>query len=91
MTSLRTRAVTIAPATIRRLARAYGTEARHILAKGDLGSIFGADLGEREVDFLVEKEWARSADDILWRRSKLGLRFSSQEVAALTHYLEREI
>ncbi len=89
--SLHTSAPEIAPATIRRLARAYGTEARHILSKGDLGPIFGADLGEREVDFLVEKEWARSADDILWRRSKLGLRFSPQEVAALTHYLERKI
>ena len=50
--------------------------------------IFGADLGQREVDFLIEKEWARSADDILWRRSKLGLRFSPEEVTALTRYLE---
>ena len=72
VTSLRTRALKIAPATIRRLARAYGTEARAILAQGDLGRIFGADLGEREVAFLMEKEWARTADDILWRRSKLG-------------------
>jgi glycerol-3-phosphate dehydrogenase len=88
VTSLRTRALKIAPATIRRLARAYGTEARAILAQGDLGRIFGADLGEREVAFLMEKEWARTADDILWRRSKLGLRFSPDEVAALTRYME---
>jgi glycerol-3-phosphate dehydrogenase len=88
VTSLRVRAMKVAPATIRRLARAYGTEARTILADGDLGPIFGADLGQREVDFLVEKEWARSADDILWRRSKLGLRFSPEEVAALSRYLE---
>jgi len=89
VTSLRTRAMKVPPATIRRLARAYGTEARTILGDGDLGPIFGADLGQREVDFLVEKEWARTADDILWRRSKLGLRFSPQEVLALTRYLEK--
>ena len=87
-TSLRARALKIAPATIRRLARAYGTEARIILAQGHLGRIFGADLGEYEVAFLMEKEWARTADDILWRRSKLGLRFTSDEVAALTRYME---
>jgi glycerol-3-phosphate dehydrogenase len=89
VTSLGMRAIKIPPATIRRLARAYGTEARGILGEGDLGQIFGADLGQREVDFLVEKEWARSADDILWRRSKLGLRFSPEEVLALTQYLEK--
>ena len=88
VTSLRTRALKVAPATIRRLARAYGTEARTILADGDLGRIFGADLGEREVAFLVEKEWARSAEDILWRRSKLGLRFTVAQAAALSEYLQ---
>ncbi len=88
VTLLRTRALKIAPATIRRLARAYGTEARAILAQGDLGHIFGADLGEQEVLFLMKNEWARTADDILWRRSKLGLRFSEGEVAALTRYME---
>ena len=72
---------------MRRLARAYGTEARTILAGGDLGTIFGADLGQREVDFLVSKEWARTAEDILWRRSKLGLRFSAEETADLARYL----
>lgn len=88
VTSLRAHALKVAPVTIRRLARAYGTEARGILADGDLGRIFGADLGEREVAFLVEKEWARTTDDILWRRSKLGLRFSEDGVAALARHLE---
>ncbi len=88
VSSLQSLAPGIAPATIRRLARAYGTEARRILAKGDLGRLFGADLGEREVAFLLEKEWARSADDILWRRSKLGLRFTAGETAMLADYLE---
>jgi glycerol-3-phosphate dehydrogenase len=77
----------IASATVRRLARAYGTEARAILAAP--GQTLGADLGAGEVDFLVAREWARSADDILWRRTKLGLRFSPEETLALQHYLER--
>lgn len=86
--ALQKRAPKVAPATVRRLARSYGTEARSILAEGDLGPIFGADLGTREVAFLVEKEWALSADDILWRRTKLGLRFSQSETAALSRHLE---
>ncbi|HKD47389.1 MAG TPA: glycerol-3-phosphate dehydrogenase, partial [Rhizomicrobium sp.] len=86
--SLEKRAPKISPSTIRRLAHTYGTEAGAILAEGDLGRIFGADLGEREVAFLVGKEWARSAADILWRRTKLGLRFSEAEEQALVHYIE---
>ncbi len=86
--SLQAHAPKVAPATIRRLARAYGTEARTILSEGDLGHIFGADLGEREVVFLMEKEWARTAEDILWRRSKLGLRFSAEDVGMLARHLE---
>jgi glycerol-3-phosphate dehydrogenase len=90
VSQLTARAPKIAPATARRLARAYGTQAREILAGGELGPLFGADLGEKEVSFLVEKEWARTADDILWRRSKLGLRFSREERAALIRYLEND-
>ena len=87
LVSLRALAPQLSAATVRRLARAYGTEARTILAGGDLGTIFGADLGQREVDFLVSKEWARTVEDILWRRSKLGLRFSADETAGLARYL----
>jgi glycerol-3-phosphate dehydrogenase len=89
--SLRALAPKISATTVRRLARAYGTEARAILSKGDLGRIFGADLGEREVDFLVQKEWARTTDDILWRRSKLGLRFTAEEAVGLARYLDAVI
>ena len=46
----------------------------------DLGQCLGADLYEREVEFLISTEWARSAEDILWRRTKLGLRFSPAEI-----------
>ena len=75
-----------------RLARAYGTRARRILygcrSVEDLGRCFGADLYERELDYLVGSEWARSAEDVLWRRSKLGLRFTEEERLALEDCLQ---
>ncbi len=78
-----------------RLARAYGTRAREILGDArqisDLGRIFGADLTEAEVRYLMRAEWARSADDILWRRTKLGLRVTPDEAKALQTWLEREV
>ncbi|MBU6267688.1 MAG: glycerol-3-phosphate dehydrogenase [Sphingomonadales bacterium] len=70
-----------------RLVRAYGTEVFEVL--GDAGSLadcgrhFGHGLTEAEVRWLMTREWARSADDVLWRRSKLGLRFGADEAAAL--------
>ena len=76
--------------TARRLVRAYGTLAAEMLgdARGaaDLGRCFGADLTEREVDWLIRTEWARTADDVLWRRSKLGLRLNATEVDAFLEY-----
>jgi glycerol-3-phosphate dehydrogenase len=75
------------PATVRRLARAYGTRIAQVIggAHGinDLGRNYGADLYEREVDYLKEQEWAMTAEDILWRRSKLGLHMRPEERAAL--------
>jgi glycerol-3-phosphate dehydrogenase len=80
-------------ALARRLVRAYGTRARRILdgcrRMEDLGPVFGADLTQREVDYLMEAEWAATADDVLWRRSKLGLRFSAEQKAALSDYMSR--
>ena len=74
-----------------RLVRAYGTLAAEMLgdARGiaDLGRCFGAELTEREVDWLQRTEWARTADDVLWRRSKLGLRMNKGSVATLDEYL----
>jgi glycerol-3-phosphate dehydrogenase len=70
-----------------RLAHAYGTRASKILgtaeSMGDLGQSFGASLTEAEVKYLMAYEWARTADDIVWRRSKLGLRLTPQEITAL--------
>jgi glycerol-3-phosphate dehydrogenase len=69
-----------------RLIRAYGTEAATILGDArqaaDLGQDHGAGLTEREVRWLCEKEWAMTPEDILWRRSKLGLHMSEAERAA---------
>ncbi|WP_323036671.1 glycerol-3-phosphate dehydrogenase [Pararhodobacter sp.] len=74
-----------------RLIRAYGTEARAVLGEAataeDLGQDFGATLTAREVDWLVTQEFAQTADDILWRRSKLGLRLTATQVEALNTYL----
>jgi len=64
-------------ALARRLSRAYGTRVERVLGNAgsmaDLGEDLGAELTGREVDYLVETEWAETAEDILWRRSKLGL------------------
>ena len=63
---------------LRRMVHAYGTRIDNVLksvaAPADLGVRFGADLTAAEVRYLMSKEWAQSADDVLWRRSKLGLR-----------------
>ncbi|HEX5327265.1 MAG TPA: glycerol-3-phosphate dehydrogenase C-terminal domain-containing protein, partial [Acetobacteraceae bacterium] len=79
--------------TVRRLVRSYGTLAVEMLGDArstrDLGDRFGADLTEREVDWLVRTEWARTADDVLWRRSKLGLHLGPCEVAHLGAWLGR--
>jgi len=53
----------------------------------DLGKYFGSDLYQKEVDFLVDTEWATSTDDIIWRRTKLGLRLSAKDVENLENYL----
>jgi glycerol-3-phosphate dehydrogenase len=53
----------------------------------DLGRAFGATLTEREVDYLMAQEWARNAEDLVWRRSKLGLQMSAAEIAALDAWM----
>lgn len=79
------------PAHARRLVRLYGTRARSILgtarAQADLGRCFGADLYECEVRYLMENEWAVGAEDVLWRRTKRGLRLSGEEAAALEAFM----
>jgi glycerol-3-phosphate dehydrogenase len=74
-----------------RLAHAYGTRATKWLGSakslGDLGQSFGATLTESEVRYLMSTEWACTADDIVWRRSKLGLRLSVSEIAAIDDWI----
>jgi glycerol-3-phosphate dehydrogenase len=81
------------PVLARRLARSYGSDAVRLLEgvrrPAEMGAAFGAGLSAREVDWLVREEWAASAEDILWRRSKLGLRVNAEETAALAAYLAR--
>ena len=78
-------------ATCDRLVHAYGSSAAHVLGDArdanDMGCTFGADLTEREVDWLVRNEWARTADDVLWRRSKLGLRSGHIDMHLLQEHL----
>ena len=76
---------------LRRLAEAYGSRARAVLgdakAMADLGEVFAADLTAREVDYLINQEFARTAEDILWRRTKIGLHATADQVARLEGYL----
>jgi glycerol-3-phosphate dehydrogenase len=80
----------LTPENARRLFRAYGTEAEKILdgarSAADMGQSFGP-LSAREVEWLKRNEWVRSADDILWRRSKLGLHMTQNEQDALRNYM----
>jgi glycerol-3-phosphate dehydrogenase len=81
----------LAQPTVRRLVRGYGTRVEAILAgataQADLGRNFGADLTEAEVRYLAREEWAMTADDIVWRRTKLGLRMSKSEILEVEAYL----
>ena len=75
------------PRLAHRLVRAYGTKARLLLGDAksmpDLGRVLGADLTEAEVAYLAREEWAEAADDVVWRRSKLGLRMTPAEIAGV--------
>ena len=75
-----------------RYARAYGSRLHGIVgnARGlaDLGQAFGADLYAAEVEYLVRDEWAHELDDILWRRSKLGLRLDAAQRERLGAWLQ---
>jgi glycerol-3-phosphate dehydrogenase len=71
----------------RRLVKHYGTEARRWL-KPNLGRDFGGDLTEAEVGFLMDHEYARTAEDVVWRRTKSGLRMNAEQVAALEAWMK---
>ncbi len=77
-----------------RLVRAYGTEARDVLAgassAADLGEAFGASLTEAEVRWLMNREYARTAEDVVWRRTKLGLRLDAAAIERLDDWMRRQ-
>jgi glycerol-3-phosphate dehydrogenase len=77
--------------TVHRLARAYGTRMDKVLgesrSQADLGRNFGGDLYEREVEYLIAEEWAVKAQDVLWRRSKLGLHLGPEAEQRLAAWL----
>ena len=81
----------LTPPWARRLISAYGTDARRILGNAqsaaDLGRDFGATLTEAELRWLMRCEFARTASDVVWRRSKLGLRLTVEQIAAIDTYM----
>ena len=81
----------LAPRDVRRLVRAYGTDAFAVLGEAaspeDMGQDFGAGLHAREVAWLMRHEFARRAEDVVWRRSKLGLRMEAGQIAALDDWM----
>ena len=75
----------------RRYVRHYGTETRRLLQsarrRADLGQAFGGDLTEAEVAYVMAREYAKTAEDVVWRRTKSGLRMRSDEIAALDEWM----
>ncbi|GKV96743.1 glycerol-3-phosphate dehydrogenase [Pectobacterium aroidearum] len=75
----------------RRYSRTYGSNSELILTNakglGDLGEDFGHDLYEAELRYLVEKEWAVTLDDVIWRRTKLGMRLNDAQKQRISDWL----
>ena len=81
----------LSPADAERIQKAYGTRAFDWLGEAEgwdaLGRNFGGGLSEAEVDYLRRAEWAQTAEDVLWRRSKLGLRLDAAQQAGLAEWM----
>ncbi|MEW2911404.1 glycerol-3-phosphate dehydrogenase [Leisingera sp. JC11] len=82
----------LTPYGTRRLIRAYGTEAWEVLGEAksaaDMGQDFSATITARELDWAIAREWVRTGDDYLWRRTKLGLRLDEAQRAAVDAYIQ---
>ncbi len=87
------RHVWLPPEMLLRLGRAYGTRLDTVLrgasSLDELGEHFGGDLYEEELKYLVAHEFAKSAEDVLWRRSKLGMHLSAQAQDAVAAWFAR--
>ncbi|MFQ5763829.1 MAG: glycerol-3-phosphate dehydrogenase [Rhodospirillales bacterium] len=81
------------PDYLEALARRHGSRVHDVLGPAqrtaDLGVNFGGGLYQCEVDYLIENEWAETADDVLWRRTKAGLAMDNAEKAALQDYMSK--
>lgn len=91
LADLRRRYAALPASLLRQIAHRHGTRAHDVLGDArrdeDLGEAFGANLTEREIRYLQREEWARSADDILWRRTKCGLSMTERERARVAQYV----
>ena len=87
------RHVWLPPEMLLRLGRAYGTRLDTVLRGAssleEMGEHFGGDLYEEELKYLVAHEFAKSADDVLWRRSKLGMHLSAEAQEAVAAWFAR--
>jgi len=79
----------IPEATLRGIFRRHGTHAEAVVGDGDLGEDYGCGLSEREVRYFVEQEWAQTAEDVLWRRSKAGLLLNRAQQERVAEMLGR--
>ena len=81
----------LAAAHAQRLVRSYGTRSNSLLGNAatvaDLGKHFGSDLYAIEVGYLMENEWAEQTDDVLWRRTKCGLKLGKKEIMELARWM----
>lgn len=80
---------------LQRFSRSYGLLSLQLLDQiqqtHELGHCFGADLYTQEVDYLMQHEWAQTTDDVLWRRTKLGLRLTTLQVEQLASYMQQRM
>ncbi len=79
----------VPPNVLQGVFRRHGTLTAQVLGDGRLGEYYGAGLTERELAYLKEREWARSADDVLWRRTKCGLRMTAAQRERVAQVLGR--
>jgi len=79
----------VPPNVLQGVFRRHGTLAAQVLGEGRLGEYYGAGLTERELAYLMEREWARTAEDVLWRRTKCGLRMTEAQRARVSQVVGR--
>jgi D-erythritol 1-phosphate dehydrogenase len=79
----------VPPNVLQGVFRRHGTLGSQVLGDGRLGEYYGAGLSERELAYLMEREWARSADDVLWRRTKCGLRMTEAQRSRVAQVVGR--